>query len=546
MFVHPCQAPSSVNNLSSGSDHTQDPNKLFAKATAAFNQGNWRQAFDLATPLLPVAPDHAELHHLIGLAALGLKKMPQAAKCLHRATKLEPKRADYAAQLAKVLSLVNLSADALIVVERALTLSPLDPTTLDTLGVVLSRANEHERARTLYERAVALAPGRADLHYNLAKSLICMGELDLAEYELETCIRLTPKAWEVHLTLSQLRKQTMGCNHVRRLQSLLADGVDNASAQIHLHLALFKEYEDLADYPKAFGHLAAGKAAGRIGRDCSPERHELLFSALSHAALGPQACATGLSTNEPIFVLGMPRSGTTLVERIISSHPDVHAAGELQNFPIAFKEMSGSLTPRLLDPETIACVGNIDWRGLGEKYISSTRPATGHKPRFIDKLPHNFLYAGFIAQALPNAKIICLRRDPMDTCLSNFRQLFSLQSNNYDYSFDLLDTGRYFILFDQLMAHWQRLFPGRILEVNYETLVESQEAGSRQLLEFCDLSWNDACLHFEDNPAPVATASAVQVRKPMYRSSLRRWIHYEAQMADLKNLLFEAGVLELQ
>jgi hypothetical protein len=152
------------------------------------------------------------------------------------------------------------------------------------------------------------------------------------------------------------------------------------------------------------------------------------------------------------------------------------------------------------------------------------------------------LYAGHIAAALPNARIICLRRDPMDTCLSNFRQLFAMTSPYYDYSFDLLDTGRYYILFDRLMTFWRERLPGRILEVEYEALVEHQEAGTRQLLDFCDLSWDDACLRFEENEAPVGTASAVQVRSKMYRSSMKRWKRYERQLAGLREVLANAGI----
>jgi len=238
----------------------------------------------------------------------------------------------------------------------------------------------------------------------------------------------------------------------------------------------------------------------------------------------------------------MPRSGTTLVERIISSHPDVHAAGELQNFALALKRTSGSRTPYLIDIDTVTRTQDVDWRQLGEDYLTSTRPDTGRTPHFIDKLPHNFLYVGAIANALPHAKIICLRRDPMDTCLSNFRQLFALGSPYHAYSFDLLNTGRYYILFDRLMAHWKQAFPGRILEVDYETLVDKQEASSRQLLKFCDLPWNDACLTFENNQAPASTASAAQVREPIYRSAVKRWKQYEAQLADLRELLHNAGI----
>jgi tetratricopeptide (TPR) repeat protein len=520
-----------------------DPNKLFAQATMAYNQGNHRQAFDLAKGLLPVAPDHAQLHYLVGLSALDLNDMPNAVKYLQRAVKLDPLRSEYAAQFARALSLSNLHAVALAVVDRTLTLSLLNASTLDTLGVVLSRANEHERARVLYARAVSQEPSRVDLHGNLAKSLVCLGKLEAAEHELETCLDLEPRSWDVHLTLSYLRTQTVTNNHLERLQMLLPASAGNNIAQMQVHMALFKEYEDIADYSKAFGHLVTGKAAGKVGREYSPERQEALFAALTRALPKPSTAAAGFPTDEPIFVIGMPRSGTTLVERIISSHPDVYSAGELTDFPIAFKRLSGSRTQTLLDLETIDCVPNFDWRRLGEAYLAGTRPATGHKPHFVDKLPHNFLYAGFIAQALPQAKIVCLRRDPMDTCLSNFRQLFSLRSTSYDYSFDLLDTGHYYVLFDRLMAHWQKLFPGRILEVDYETLVQSQDATSRHLLEFCGLPWDDVCLRFEDNPAPIATASAAQVRKPMYRNSLKRWKHYEAQLTDLQKLLIDADIV---
>jgi hypothetical protein len=196
----------------------------------------------------------------------------------------------------------------------------------------------------------------------------------------------------------------------------------------------------------------------------------------------------------------------------------------------------------MLDLDTIQHLRDVDWKRLGEQYVESTRPGTGTRPRFIDKLPHNFLLAGSIAAALPNAKLICLRRDPMDTCLSNFRQLFALSSRNYDYSFDLLDTGRYYLLFDNLMAFWREQLPGRILEVNYEDVVDNQEANTRRLLEFCELPWNDACLRFEENEAPVATASAVQVRAPMYRTAMKRWKRYEPQLADLRKLLEQAGI----
>jgi tetratricopeptide (TPR) repeat protein len=519
-----------------------DPNTLFAQATADYNQGKWQQSFDLAISLLPVAPQHAGLHYLIGLAAFGLKRMPQALDGLQRAVQLAPGRGDYLAQLAKVLSTMNRLADALAVVDRALLLPGLDAPTLDTLGVVLSRANAHDRASMLYRQAVDLAPEHADFRHNLAKALTFRGDLEAAERELDICIDKAPQSWYVHLTLAQLRRQTAERNHIQRLEKLLPATTQIPVGQMNLHLSLSKEYEDLADYPKAFEHLVAGKQAGRRLFHYRFEQDEAMFAALIRATQHITAESDGFSTAEPIFVLGMPRSGTTLVERILSSHPDVHSAGELQLFPVAFKELSASKTPRLLDADTIERAVRMDWSRLGETYLANTRPSTGHTPRFVDKLPHNFLYAGFIAKALPRAKILCLRRNPMDTCVSNFRQLFMPGSNHGDYSFDLLDTGRYYVQFDRLMAHWHSLFPGRILDVEYETLVESQEPSTRRLLEFCELPWNEACLHFEDNPSPTATASAVQVRQPMNRRSIGRWKNYETHTIALQALLTEHGL----
>jgi hypothetical protein len=347
-----------------------------------------------------------------------------------------------------------------------------------------------------------------------------------------------------HVTLAQLRRQTPQDNHVERLEHLLqhADETRDPEASTCLNMALAQEYEDLANYPEAYRHLVHGKAVNASNRGYSSQRDQELFAAIMDSFPTTRSTLDGCPSNEPIFVVGMPRSGTTLVERILSSHSDVQSAGELLNFAMSVKHLSGSRNAALMDADMVVRARDVDLGQLGEMYLASTRPLTGEKPRFIDKLPHNFLYAGYIANALPNARIICLRRDPMDTCLSNFRQLFSEKSPFFDYSFDLLDTGRYYILFDRLMAHWQRVLPSRILEVNYEDLVESQESSSRRLLEFCGLPWRDECLRFETNPAPVATASAVQVRAPMYRSSLKRWKKYGEQLDGLRDLLLEAGI----
>lgn len=514
---------------------------LQASVSAAFNRHDWPQAHALARQLLAVAPRDAAAHYVAGIASLESNQVPVAIQHLGMAASLRPRHAEFVTQLARALGLARRNSDAKEVADRALALQPDEARVLDMLGVVYTQIGEHACAAEAFRRAVEREPSHALLRYNLATALVATGDLVAAEREIEACLAIDPRHWRAHLTSAQLRRQTPESNHLARLTALLP-GLQDQAARVCVNMALAKEYEDLERYPEAFAHLTAAKSAGGEQRSYVWADDERLFRTIAESFPSPVAEDVGHATDEPIFVIGMPRTGTTLVERILSSHPQVHPAGELLNFPMSLKAASGSRTSRLIDVETIEHSRAPDWRSLGEAYLSSTRPVTGHTARFVDKLPHNFLYAGHIARALPNARIICLRRNPLDTCLSNFRQLFAPKSDYFEYSYDLLDTGCYFILFDRLMAHWREVLPGRILEVQYESLVQAQEAVSRQMIEFCGLSWDDACMRFESNPMPVATASAVQVRAPMYRSAVQRWRKYEAQLQPLIELLGASGI----
>jgi len=409
--------------------------------------------------------------------------------------------------------------------------------TLETLGTSFSRLNQHALACEVFGRLVDLHPEHPAYRFNFATSLVFCGQVESAELQFVRCLELDPGFWKAYPALAKLRKQTPERNHLERFLAVLPDA--GGDAAIYLHMALAKEYEDLGEYPIAFDHLALGKAIARKPKRYSFSRDQAVFEAVqSHFVPGPEG--RGHPAREPIFVFGMPRSGTTLVERILSSHPDVRASGEREDFAIALKRASGSATPLMLDPDTVARSTNLDWRAVGRDYMASIGSRSGE--RFVDKLPQNFLYAGYIANALPLAKMICVRRNPMDTCLGNFRQLFPLASPYYDYSLDIGDIGRYFIMFDRLMSYWERLLPGRILSVQYETLVEEQESCTRAILDFCGLSWNEQCLRFERNASPVATASTLQVREPMNRESMNRWTLYRPQLESLRQLLGAAGI----
>lgn len=513
----------------------------FDAAAAALRNSDWLQARHLAIDLIPQMPSHAPLFFIAGAAALELRQTPLAVECLSRAVALDPARADYLAQLSRALVAMRRLADASATARKAWALLPREPMTLDTLGMVFSQLNEHAKAAEVFQRLVDASSQQAGYRFNLATSLIFTGNVAAAEVQLEECLKLDPGFWKAYPALAKLRKQTIDRNHVERLLAILPTTQDPHVAT-YVHMALAKEFEDLGQYPRAFEHLVSGKTVARAAKRYSISRDEVMFEAIEQNFDRAAPSISGHPSNEPIFVFGMPRSGTTLVERILSSHSHVQPAGELENFGFVLKRASGSATSFMLDPDTIVRSRYLDWAALGDDYLASTRPNTGSKPRFLDKLPQNFLYAGYIANALPRAKMICVRRNPMDTCLGNFRQLFATASPYYDYSLDILDIGRYYVLFDRLMSHWERLLPGRILTVQYEALVREQKAHTRRLLDFCGLSWEEACLRFEENASPVASASTLQVREPMNLDSIDRWKSYEPQLASLRRLLEDAGI----
>lgn len=519
-----------------------DPALSRAAAAQALGRGDYPAAERHALAALECRPGDGEAWLLAGIAAAETRRFGAAIARLEKAVAALPLSIEASAQLARCLSLTGQIAEACRIADRAMDLTPRDALSLDTLGVVYSRGHAHDKACAAFRAAIAQQPSRASYQFNLATSLKFLGDFDAAEQAYETCLALDRRFWKAHSGLAQLRRQTAASNHLVRLQKLLP-AAPTRTARIHLQHALAKEYEDLGEYASAFRHLTAANAAKRSGYGYAFDDDAVLFDALEQCFATAEASPPpGCDSREPIFVIGMPRSGTTLVERILSSHPDVYSAGELQNFARVTKHAAGTGSREIADAETLIRALRVDPRLLGEAYLQSTRPATGRQPYFVDKMPMNFLYAGYIARALPNARIVALRRHPLDTILSNFRQLFSIDSRYYHYADDLLDCTRYVIRFERLMQHWRKVLPGRILEVRYESLIDAQEAETRRLLAFCGLDWHEACRYFERNTAPVATASAVQVRSPIHRGAVQRWKHYAGHLVAARDELLRAGI----
>ena len=331
---------------------------------------------------------------------------------------------------------------------------------------------------------------------------------------------------------------------MRRFEELLGNlRSDDLDGELQLRHALAKELDDLGDSERAFAALEAGKRRKRARLDYRFADDAALFAALAQAFPADQPLpAPGGEDSGAIFVTGMPRTGTTLVDRILSSHSRVQSAGELQDFGLCLKRAAGTRSRRVLDPETVARARHCELPAVGQAYLQAARRAVPEAPLFVAKLPLTFLYLGFIALAVPGARLICLRRHPLDTVLGNYRQLFALNFSYYNYAFDLEDTTRYYLAFDRLIRHWRTLLGERLLEVSYEKLVTDQTATTRRMLAFCGLDWEAGCLDFAQNRQPVATASAVQVREPLNARAVGRWRRYAEQLAPARRLLEAAGV----
>lgn len=512
------------------------------RARDALSRGDFAAVRREAALLAAVPATAAEGRFLLGIAEASEGRVTVGLGHVEAAINLGA-TAEYCAQQARLLVLLRRDGEARAAALAAEALGGKDALTLDTIGNIHARLGDHEAALRSFAPAVAKEPKNIEYRYNLAMALGFLGRTAEAAEQHEAILKLSPANGRAHYALSGLAKASRDANHIARLEAVLSrnPGPDDA---LRIRYALAKEYEDIGEAEPAFRHLSAANAAhkARIGYDFAGDA--AIFNAIE-AGFRTPGFFTGPSNvaEAPIFITGMPRTGTTLVDRILSSHPDVHSAGELQAMPLAVKQLARTRSRFVTDPDTIAASGALSPQAVGEAYVAHAsqhrRRAEG---RFIDKLPANFLYIGHIARALPRASIVCLRRHPMDTVWSNYKNLFATTSAYYAYSHDLLDTARYYARFDRLMAFWADLLPGRVLQLQYETLVADQEAESRRLYAHCGLGWTDDALAFHTNSAAVATPSAAQVRRPMYKDSVARWRAHEAALGPVQAFFEAEGI----
>ena len=424
-----------------------------------------------------------------------------------------------------------------------------DAATLDAIGNLFSRAGDQQRALAAFEQAIALAPDEPHFLFNRATVQRFLGNLEEAERDYDRVIRRKPGDYEAYLNRSELRAQSPGRNHTAELEARL--GIATGwQGEVALRYALAKEYEDLGQYERAFEHLAHGARVRRehlrydVANDVATVDWIIeTYPASSLAAPDAELPGEHGGRDTPIFIVGLPRSGSTLVERILASHSTVRAGGELPQFALgvvaAVAAVAGENRGPMSRRDVVRRSAQIDFESLGEDYLRRVRSAGITAGRFTDKMPLNYLYCGLITRALPYARIVHVRRRPMAACYAMFKKLFQ---DGYPFSYELTELGRYYIAYRRLMHHWQSTLPGLIHEVRYEALIGEQRRETQRLLTFCGLDWEEACMRFHSGGAPVTTASAVQVRRPLYDSAVSQWRNYARQLEPLRRQLLAADI----
>jgi tetratricopeptide (TPR) repeat protein len=522
---------------------------------------------------LALGPDHPGIHYAYAMLLQSLGRNAEAIEHLRRAVSGRSDHLDAHFALGNLLYAGGQDAEAIECYLKILQLSPRHPETHNNLANVYQRQGLMERAITHYKtaieinssyadaygnlgnaylvldrldesieqnrRALELKPSRFGSHNNQGVAFQALGRFEEAECAFERALELSPREASVHLNLANMGRFKPGDRRLSDLQKLLSEveslDVEN---QIAAHFAMGKALGDLGQYQDAFRHLLKGNALKRSSFTYDePQRLAMLENIrITFSQDFMKARSGGGDTSwSPIFIVGMPRSGTTLLEQVLASHSKVFGGGELETFKEAIADCANSQGIVPAYPALAGALSQDQIRQLGETYTTRVRARAPEAERIVDKMPLNFVFAGLIHLALPNARFINIRRDPLDTCVSCFSLLFT---GSQPFAYDLAELGRYYRGYEAVMQHWHKVLPpGVMIDVHYEDLVDDLEGAARRVLRHCDLDWEDACRDFHDTKRAVRTASLMQVREPVYRRSIGTWRRYAEFLEPLGQAL---------
>jgi tetratricopeptide (TPR) repeat protein len=492
-------------------------------------------------------PSHADAHYNLGLLHYRRRALDEAARAFARAITLRPMHAAALNNLGAVLQELGRTGEAVTLLEHSVAIDATNAAAFSNLGHALSTLARFEEARTAFDRAIELKSDFAEALTSRGRISMEAGERAEAMRFFDAAIAANPERAEAYYERSQLAPAARGAPWIDRLQSLYERRATlDAAGASTVSFAMGKVREDLGEYEVAFEAYTQGNRLRYAQRpfDEADDEQRLAallgsFSSELYAGEGAAAAETGHAAaaatgaagqRVPILVVGMPRSGTTLIEQALAGHPDIFGAGELTTL----RELA-SMLPPAAPPTTGRCAWRNQLRALGREYLARAWKNGVREQYLVDKMPGNYWHLGLVPLMVPEAKIIHVRRDPLDTCLSCYSTAFT---EGHEYAFDLGVLGRRYLRYHRLMAHWQSVLPpGRILEVRYEDVVADLERESRRMLAHIGLPWHAACLNFHERRRAVRTASVMQVRQRLYSSSIGRWQRFAAQLEPLRALL---------
>jgi hypothetical protein len=513
-------------------------------ARRAVELRDWQTVTACADEIQRLDPASAEGHFLRGLAEKVQKKPLRAIEAFEKALQADPRRYDAAVELANQYSVARRNGDAATLLEKYEEALANSPIYLDLAATVYTEIGLSQRAWPLYKKANALQPGVDLFQANLAACGVYLGKVEEAREIYLSLLQRFPNHRRNHYQLSRLRKAT-DRTHIEQMKSILENSDDPPERNIPLFFAIAKELEDLEQWDECFEYYRmAGDAVSRVAGYDVESDITLIDKVIDVCDAdwidgGARDTHPDDSGKTPIFIVGLPRTGTTLTERILASHSQVESLGETLFLQMVLRRESGVASVDNMNPAMIEAVADKDMGIIAKGYLDAVRYRLGEPPYFIEKLPFNFLYLGFIARAWPEARIVHLVRNPMDACFSMYKQVFTWA---YKFSYSLESLARYYVAHDRLARHWKSVLGDRLVEVRYEELVADQEGQTRRLLDRLGLEFEEACLQFDRNEAPSTTASSVQVREKVHSGSVLRWKRFERQLEPLREHLEGAGI----
>ena len=509
--------------------------KKLALAAKHHQEGRIEDAEQLYRQVLNNNPRNVDALRMLAMVAATAKRYDDAERLLRKAVGIAPDFLTAVVDLGRVLKEQDRFEEAIDCFKNAIAINPNNPHTHFLLASAYSPAALNREAAREYRRALDLAPEHPGALLGLGNALKTIGKQDEAIKAYRDCIRVRPDNGEIYWSLANLKTYRFSDEQIAEMAARVdnPEGLTDQS-EVNFLFALGKAHDDRQDYDKAWSYYERGNGKQRMLAQYDPVQTETLNDAIIEVfdqALLEEKAGKGCPDRAPIFVLGLPRSGSTLVEQILASHSQVEGTSELPYLGRVAMSLNRNRADGVNYPEAVRELEAAHLTALGEDYINYAQlHRTEGKPFFIDKMPNNFPTIGFLNLILPQAKIIDARRHPLDACVGNFRQHYA---KGQTFSYDLTDLGEYCLQYLRMMDHWQQALPGRILTVQYEEMVTDFENQARRLLDYCELPWEEACGRFYETVRPVRTASSEQVRQPIYTGALNFWRNYERHLDEL-------------